>query len=239
MATKKYKRRIFGYIFRAICVLFIVAVLSLLLWRIIDSKTDPKELKTLTPNQILCDAYEENGKELTVFTQKQNTYSQGAKTYGYFSVTNTCFIEEAEQIQLLFRYNNSTIKYLTEDYDLPTIPSRNEDLFEVTLLVAYDLTPDDTDDNSNLEHIRFERLYPTEKIPYSKTLYNYRKLIFDGIDFGDSVLAIYVDVYYNGDVDYENETYATLIAYHYSEPTSPLKLSSADKKALEDWIKNN
>ena len=235
MAVKKYKWRIAGYIFKAICSLFIIAVVGLLLWRIIDSKTDPKEIKTLTPNSALCTAYRENNGKLNIFTQEQNTYSQGSETYGYFAVTSFCFIDEASQVQLSFRYNNSTIKYLAEDYSLPEIPDRASDLFDVSLLVAYDLTPDDDSDNESLDNIRFERISPTEQLPHQKTLYNYRKLIFDGLKIEKDVLAVYVDVYYMGDIDYEDTPYATLLLYHYTEPKIAYKLTQADIRAIEEW----
>ena len=104
----------------------------------------------------------------------------------------------------------------------------------------YDLTPDITDDNdgSNKDTVRYERFYPTsDPISYKKTLYNYRKFIFDGIKIDETVLAVMVDVYYVDDVNYDEDAYGTLLIYYYEEKAIEYKMTSADKKALEEFAK--
>ena len=46
-----------------------------------------------------------------------------------------------------------------------------------------------------------------------------------------------VDIYYVGDIDYEETPYATLLLYYYEDKAENIeyKLSSADKKAIEKY----
>lgn len=238
MAMKKYTLRLIGYVFKGLCALCIAAVVGLLLWRIIDSRTDPKEVNTLIPNDALCSAYEESGDKLTAFYQDQSEYTQAEDNYGYFAITRSCFIPKASQLQFSLRYNNSTLKYLKGDYSLPEIPDRDSDVFDVSVLIAYDLTPDVTSDNdgNDPDSVRFERVFPSEMQSHRKTLYNYRTFVFDGIDVDESVLAVYVDVYYKGDVDYDKEAYGTLILYDYATENEEYRISSSDEAAIREYM---
>ena len=235
MARTKYRWRIFGFIVKAVCGIFIAAVVGLLLWRIIDSSIDPGEMNTLIPNDKLCDAYEQNGGKLTMFDQNQTTHTRGENNYGYFGITQFVFIEEADQLQVVFRYNNSTLKHTKEDYALPSVPSRNEEVYDVTVLIMYDLTPENEADNDGKtpEAVRYERFFPTEMKAAQKTLYNYRKFVFDDIEITDDVIGVYVDFYYVGDVDYDKDPYGSLLVYYYGDKNRPVKLTANDKKAIE------
>ncbi len=211
------------------------------LWRVFSSG-DPKDLVRLTPNDALHAAFlaaEERGEELIVYTQKQEDYITGVpdKNYGYFGVTDAKFIPEANQVQLLFRYNNSTIRHLKEDYSLPALPDRDEDLYDVTLYIIYDLTPDNPDDNS-VEYpnaIKAVRYHATSSTQGKKNLYNYRKLVFEGVDLSTPMLVVYADFYYVGDLDYGKEAYGTLPLYFHNLDWNDYELSKADRKALEHY----
>ena len=150
------------------------------------------------------------------------------------------FIQEADQVQLLFRYNNATLRHLKEDYGLPENPDRHGDYFDVTLVVAYDLTPDVTEDNlkSDPESVRLVRYHATSSETAETLIYNYRRLTFDGIDMTvteNPVLAVYMDVYYKEDVDYEKDAYGTLCIYDYITQTDYAELSKKDREALESY----
>ncbi len=237
MPQKKYGWRIAGYVFKALCTLVIVGVIGLLAWRIIDLAIDPKVIKTITPNERLCEAYKEHGDRLTLYYQEQNEYTQEDKNYGYFATCNSVFIDEADQLQFTLRYNNSTLEYTARDYYLDEIPSREAEVFDVSILVMYDLTPDNEEDNDGKtpEAVRYERFYPSDTgISYQKTLYNYRKFVFDGVEMTDDVLAVYADIYYVDDVNYEEDAYGTLLLYYYDDENEVYKLTGADKRALEE-----
>ena len=237
MARSKYKWRIAGFIFKAICTLVIAAIVILLLWRIIDNNNDPREMDTVIGNSLLSEAYAEKGESLNTYYQEQSKFTRGENNYGYFAITQSLIIEDIDQIQFVFRYNNSTLKYTKEDYSLDSIPSRDAEVYDVTLTVMYDLTPDDTTDNDGktAEAVKYERFFPSQMLSAKKTLYNYRKFVFDGIKIDDSVIAVYADFYYVGDIDYNEKPYGSLLIYHYEEENISRKLTKNDVKAIEAW----
>ncbi len=242
--TQSTPIRIVKYTVKAIGLLIVFGTIIFFLWRVFTSG-NPKELERLTPNAPLCEAYDAAvaaGEELTVYTQyqKDNITAVPDKNYGYFGVTDAKFIPGADQVQLLIRYNNSTIRHLVEDYGLAETPGRDDRLYDVTLYVAYDLTPDVASDNSGEypESIRYERYHATTEDSDKKNLYNFRKLVFDGVKLDDPalpVLAIYVDFYYVGDLDYEKEAYGTLPLYFHDADWDSYDLTRAEREALEKY----
>ena len=151
----------------------------------------------------------------------------------------------ADQLQLLVRYNDSTLKALAEDYALDFLPESDKDWYDVTLVLALDKTPEDATDNlaSDPESVELVRVKATALAAREhKGRHSYRKFIFDGISFDENLLAVYVDFYYTGDLRYENEdfdiyedkAYGTLCLYAHTEAdinkTAPL--SEKDKAAL-------
>ena len=241
--------------------LVVFLVIGILLVRILFSG-DPSDISVLSVNGRTQAAYEQYGDGWTVYSQAQasitNAEYKGVagvdhkftnkNNYGYFGVTQSVVIKEAKQVQLVFRYNNSTIKHLREDYGLDAIPSREDHLYDVSLVLAIDLTPGDDSDNLTAtldpESVLLLRVHPdasmTERT--TKNLYNYYRYVFDlpeEIDM-DHVLAIYSDFYYVGDISYleedsdiyTDEPYGTLCIYDHITPTKPYELTSADKKAL-------
>lgn len=236
------------WIGRIITLILVCGTVGILFWRIFTSG-DPKDLKGLQPNQPLADAYNAaraEDKELTVYYNEQLpniTYEKGRR--GYFSAQRVRFIEEANQVQVLFRYNNSTIRHLREDYALDEMPNRSDDLYDITLYVAHDLTPDDPTDNAGNDPaaVKFVRYQPTSVVAETKGLYNYRYLVFDGLDMtvtDNPVLAVYMDIYYKGDVRYLEEDggkdpYSALIIYDYAAEKTPYELTKKDREALSAW----
>jgi hypothetical protein len=225
----------------SLLILFVFAILG---WRLIQDRT-PKELATLTPDEAVVRAYNENGGELTLLTQDQNTITRGTKNAGYFSVTEDVLIPDANQIQLLFRYNNSTVRALAKDYDLDEVPDRTSELYDVTVLLAIDLTPDDVSDNSGNDpkSVRFVRVH-AKSMPMVETskLYNYRRLVFDVGASGEDLralldsgllLAVYADVYYNQAVNYDETPYGTLCLYDFKTDTETVELTKHDRRALD------
>lgn len=237
MARSKYKWRIAGFIFKAVCTLVIAAIVILLLWRMIDNNNDPREMDTVIGNTLLADAYAEKGDSLNTYYQEQSKFTRGENNYGYFAITQSLIIEDIDQIQFVFRYNNSTLKHTAEDYSLPSIPSRDEDVYDVTVTVMYDLTPENKDDNDGKtkDAVSFERFFASDMVSAKKTLYNYRKFVFDGIVIDDSVIAVYADFYYVGDLDYDKTPYGSLLIYHEDEENIDYRLTRNDKAAIEAY----
>ena len=236
--------KIVGFAVKLFIGLIIAGVIALLAWRVISSE-NPKKLEGLVPNERLSELYAEDG-DLYMFFQEQRSITSGEENYGYFGITENIFIPEANQVHTLVRYNNSTIRALAEDKSLPAVPDRTEELFDVTLLFAIDLTPDNEEDNLANEEgsVRFVRVHPSYVDSAEKNIYNFRKLVFDldeaEIDLAELLdegllLAVYADFYYLGDLDYEARPYGTLCLYDYITEDIEIKLTSKDKKALEEW----
>ena len=110
---------------------------------------------------------------------------------------------------------------------------RENELFDVTIVKTKDLTPDNDEDNTDRSTLYEERYFPTgePKTAY-KTLYSYRKYIFDDIDYEEAV-GMFVDIYYCEDKDYGDTPYDALCIYDNILPLEERKLSRADIKAIK------
>ena len=225
--------RIIGRLIKLFFTLIILAINAILVWRVFFSAAIPDGIKTLTPNEQLSAAYAQYGDELTLRYQDLATITRAEQNYGYFSVPQCVFIPQANQVQIVFRYNNSTLEHLREDYALEQLPSREETLFDVTLVRTTDLTPENKEDNiKDVTTLAKERYMPTSVERDTTTLYTYYRFVFDGITVEELTDGIFVDVYYVGDIHYEQSAYGTLCIYDYLSEWLPYKPSSADKKAL-------
>ncbi len=230
-ATKKVLRIVGWVIF--------CAVLGVLFWRMCSTSNDPKSMSTITPNDKLVSVYKAQNGEINAFTQKFDQFTRGDKNYGYFAITKALMIPDADQIQIVFRYNVSTLKELAKDYpnDFPEIPDGSEELFDITLVKVIDLTPDNPNDNDKEENLKYERYFPTSSKKDSTTRHRYERLVFDNISCDDA-LGVYVNIYYKGDLDYEKDAYGTVQIFDGDPEKIRRKyvLTSADKKAIEAYI---
>lgn len=230
--------------FRVLIGILVAAVFVVLFWRFLTSRV-PAELKTLSPNDMLSEAYAKYGDDLKLVTQEQNTITRAPNNYGYFTVCEAVFIPEAKQLQLLVRYNDSTLKALQKDYNLDFTPDSSEDWYDITLVTSRDLTPDNPDDNltNDPASVVLTRIPPTLVSARTHSgRHSYRRLVFDGVELDDLMLAVYADFYYKGDIAYESsgfdiyrdKAYGTLCLYAYTEASDNVTrpLSAADKKAL-------
>lgn len=220
--------KIVGNIIKYSFYFVILAINLIMLWRIFFSG-DPAEIKPLIANEKLVSVYREQGSDLVLKTQKQKALAQS----GRFSVTDCVFIPEAEQIQITVRYNNSTLRRVKEDFELKEVPDRKSEIFDVTVVKTTDLTPEDDEDNLDRDRLKEERFYPTSeaKTEYTR-LYTYKKFVFDNIVLDDAV-GLFVDIYYNGDMDYFDSPYDVLCIYDANMDMEDRALSRADKRALE------
>lgn len=245
MARAKW--RIAGRILKYVGIILIFTVTGFLIWRMLSSG-DPSSVKRLTVNEKVVSAYDasEDG-ELYMYYQGQASITYGENNYGYFSVSQVAIIPDAHQIQLVIRYNNSTLRSIAEDLGLDSVPDRDADIFDVTLAVSTDLTPDDDTDNawSAAEHpesVSEQVYYPSsEVLKDKKNVYNYRKYVFDGVDIDDLTLAVYVDIRYTGggEANYGEPPMGTLCIYDYKSSNVQRKLSSADRDAILDFKRKN
>ncbi len=232
-------KRIFALLF-ALLIIFIVGFLA---WRILSSG-NPESMEALVPNDALYALYERDGADMDIFRQEQRSITSGEKNYGYFAITDCSIIPDANQIQATLRYNNSTLRSTATDYSLSEAPARESDAYDVTLVFAIDLTPEDDSDNlgNDENSVKFVRCHGSSVLSEQKNLYNFRRFVFDADDCeldlrelinSKLLLAVYADIYYVGDINYENEPYGTLCLYDFKSANIPVEPSKRDLEALD------
>lgn len=231
MATKPTPLHIVGVIIKTLFYTLIALMAALLIWRIYFSTIIPKTIDRVIVTDSLSAAYAEQGENLKIFTQDQATITRTDENYGYFSVEDFIIIPEAKQIQVVFRYNNSTIEYIAEDYSLDEIPSRDEELFALSLTKTVDRTPDSNADNTDSSALKKEVYYPSEIISDQTLLYNYRRVVFEDVDISDAI-GVFFDVRFmtdykslgDGEYVYDDPISGTLCIYDYEMELEPVEI---------------
>ena len=230
---KSYALWISGYLLRLLASLLVVAVCLFMIWRVFISSNPPSGMKGLSPNPQLYAAYEAKGEALYAFTQEQGTVTRGDNNAGYFGYTMATFIPDAKQLQVVFRYNNSTLESVAEDLGLAEKLPKGEEIFDVTVVKITDLTPESKEDNvDGSENLQKTRIAPTAKEIDTTLLYTYIRYTFDEIVIGEADITVFLDVYYKEAINYDETAMGTLRLYHAESPKLTVELSSKEKKAL-------
>lgn len=225
--------RIIGRIFKTLGVLLVLCVTCIMGWRVCASEKY-EITKNLAINEPLKAAYAAHGDGLILkYQEDRATITKAEKNYGYFSVVDYVYIPQAKQVQVVVRYNNSTLKHLKEDYGLAEIPDRTKDQYDVTLTLTTDLTPNDPNDNTQVDKLSKTRIHATgEPIRENTKLYTYRRYTFDNVEIEPDTVGMFVDIYYLGDINYEAEAYGTLLIYDKAAPWISYELNADERKAL-------
>ena len=221
-----------GIFLRFLFVLAIAAVWGWLIWRVFFSQSVPGELKHISDNEVLSAAYGQNGGELTLLTQEQVEHTEGDDNYAYFNVGRCVFIKEADQVQLLLFYNNSTLERLQEDLQLSEMPPRGEKVFDVKLTQYVDVTPEGTQVQSEADVVTEARVFePTSAEFGTNPLYTFCRYTFDGVDLAETdTVVVYFDIFY-GD---EQESRGTLRLYHRESVSEERALKNKERKIIEE-----
>ena len=231
--------RIVRRIFRFFLFALILGVNGIIFWRFC-SAGNPKKVKYIQPNEVLASAYVAADGNLTDFRQVQATITRGAKNAGYFSVVQCVFFPDAGQVQLVFRYNKSTLRHLQEDKGLDTLPKKSGTHFVVSLLRTTDLTPKDKQDNNDPATLAETRYYASSDPAREETsLYTYFRYTFDGVWLEEDTDGVFVDVFWIGDLAQEDPpAYGTLCLWDSESENIPVKLSSSERKAIKALVKD-
>lgn len=235
--TSSKASKITGRVFKLLFIIIVLAINGTLFWRMCAMRT-PDSMKTLLVDDTLHEAYIKNDGTLEMFKQSMSSdekFTTADRNYGYFAVVDVVFIPEAEQLQIVLRYNDSTVEAVAKDYELDEIPSVDAELFDVSVIKTVDLTPDNKKDNGIGEGISKERILPSMSVAERSGIHNYRRFIFNGVSTEDAE-GIFVDIYYIEDVDYNELSYGTLCVYSCEKENLPVEMSSASKKAIEGYI---
>ena len=239
------------WIFKFLVVSIVLLVVGIFLWRFSVGRV-PEELCVLSPNDALADAYSTYGENLVLYTQDQNSITRAENNYGYFTSCQVVFIPQANQVQLLVRYNDSTLKATEKDYGLAEGSlSYEKDWYDVSLVLMRDKTPDNTEDNllgdlgEHRDVIGLERIRPDEVTAAEHHgLHSYRRLVFNNVPLDDTTLAVFADFYFAEDMGYLeegfdiyiDEAYGTLCLYAFTEEKLSFELSKNDETAIREYI---
>lgn len=234
------RAKITKIILRIVGWVIFTAVLGVLFWRMCSTANDPRSVSTLMVNDKLASIYSVQKDSMELYYQNLDKFTRGDDNYGYFAASQWVIIPDAQQIQVVFRYNVSTLEYLAEDFpeDFEEAPDRNADLFDVTLVKVIDLTPDNAEDNDKEENLKLERYHASDSVKDQTNRHNYERFLFENIDCEDA-LEVYVNIYYKGDLDYEDDAYGVIRIYTSDESEYRCKYipTKDDKKALTAAVK--
>ena len=238
MSTRRTVR-IVGFVFKTLFSLLILGVCAILLWRIFFSMNEPNGVSTIYVNQPLKEAYEEHGEDLVLKYQNQFSMTYSEENAGYFGISQYVIIPEADQIQVVLRFNNATLTHIKEDFGLAETPKKGDpELLDLSLRHITDLTPDNKSDNEELSSLDIKRIQPSYVTVDTTALYTYYRIVFDGVSINESAVSnVILDIYYNDTVDYNEKAYGSLLLYDNLADWFDYDLTREDKKALEDAVK--
>lgn len=209
-----------GKILRLVAVALVYSVCLLLLLRVCSANA-PRELRIPAPTDALSTAYAENNGAIRLLYQNGDTITRAEPSKGYFSVPEYYYIPEAHEVQLLFRYNNSTLAHVTEDYGIDSPLDREGDWFDVSLVLT----------KGDGAEVRISPASVEKSL--SKRLYVFYRVTFEGVDVDEGAAGLFADIYYKGDLDYEKPAYGTICLYDPADKWLSKKLTSSQIKSLK------
>jgi hypothetical protein len=215
------------------------AVFFIMIWRIQTMEQLPRDIRTLSVNEATYQAYgraEREGKQLAMYTQgKIDPVTTNKEAYGYFWIADSVIIPDAQQLQLVVQYNNSTLEHLASDYRLPAVPDRTEEVLAVRLRVIRDLTPHDPSDNEDAQAQATQTILPAgAPTAEQKDVYNYRRYVFDEVIVDEDVIGVVLEFYYAGDAEAQAPL-GELYVYYEQAENQAVKLTKADRAALQSY----
>ena len=224
-----YTLWILGHVLRGLIALVIIGVCALLIWRVAFSQKPPKELRRIGSNEILREALSEYGDDLTILEQpNQIAYTEAGHNAAYFRYDWCVFIKQANQVQLLFFYNNSTLEKVQSDYELGHELPSGEEVFNVLLTQYVDITPEGHEGDAVLDK---REIAPSscEVGTNRNGMYTFLRYTFDGVDLTDTVV-VYLDVFYE---EIEGSL-GTLRLYHEEDLSEERDLTRKEKKIIRE-----
>lgn len=228
----------------------VLTVCIFMIWRVSSTGT-PDKLATLSRNDSLVSLYAKDGENMYMFKQAQDVITRAEYNSGYFSIPEYVFIPDANQLQLVFRYNNSTLEAVSKDKKLKETLSRDGDHFDVSLVFYMDLTPENLEDNEYIDSENVQKIRCKGHVTGKEqtTLYNFYRYTFffeeseEPIDIkvlmeSNNLIAIHAQFHYVGDMnndgeEYPEKPYGALLLYDPSAENIRVELTSDDEDALK------
>lgn len=220
----------------------IIALINgILLWRLFFSTNEPNAIKDLASNPELAAAFEEYGAEDFAlyqaeqdniatdedwhkqFTEDESIYY--TNQFAQFFLTKVIFFPKADQTQIVLRYNKSILEHLVTDFELESTPGKKDDLFDISLVVYY---KDDITDG-----VKSRRISALETEMDTTSLYTFRQYYFASMPEFDGIIKMNVEIYYKGDLDYNEKPYSVIEIYDKLIETQEYQLDKNDIAAIE------
>ncbi len=198
-------------------------VIAILLWRIFSGEA-PKNMQELLFTDATVQSLNNSPDNFDVYYYK---HKDNLTRDGKFAASHVYYIPSEKQVQVTVRYNNSTLKMLMEDYSLSAEPNFEPFVFTLT----------DGMGNTYTEY---------KYISVKKNMYNYRRLVFDGVDLNSLIVEepafnateeevnafkeitkdkfLVLNIYYKDDV-LLSEPYGKLPVFDYSYYREKLDIS--------------
>ena len=143
--------------FKCLGIGIIIFVYVLLFVRMCAVDGVPEGFEDLKVTNELVDIYNSEGGKNKFIYQSINKFNANEDSYGFFSVNKYVIIDGADQVQMIFKFNKSTLKYVAEEYGLEETESFLKKLYKgsVKNLVAalYDGKKLSEDDLSELKKL--------------------------------------------------------------------------------------
>ena len=207
--------KIIGRVFKWLAILIIVGVYAILFFRMYFFKVPSKFTEFVWTDEALAAYRSDESFELVT----QEPY-ESIDDDGYYQISDVWLCRAAGELQLTVRYNSrSTINTLMDKYMLAERPTGETFVYMLR-------------DQNGKTYTDYR--FASETRPMNE----FRRLIFDGVDF-TGVTTLYLDVYYGNDVSDLAPMNVTFIVYEndrtefvekFKEP-SPTKLKLSDSPA--------
>lgn len=235
---------------KALFVLLIIFVYGLLFVRMCSVDDIPDEFKNIYVTDELRALYGDGNSddiEGKFIYQNLTKYNTDKDSYGYFSAASVMIVPQAGQVQVIMKYNISTLDHVKEDYGLSVSIDRNRtDTFEFSLVVknansAIVEDASETVDYNGASNYTIDRIYPVKTEFLTAGRHNYIRCVFDGAELDlDRLLGVFCDVNYKDDIKYEQvddegkalNSYASICIYNYTAKVKDYKLTKVDIEAL-------
>ena len=181
-----------GLILKIVIAVVCIGVIGVLGFRIFLFNSYPDSMENIYFNDALTEYYNETDGDIGATTQTLSApYDDNKK--GRFFCDNLILIKGIGQLQVSVRYNDSLAKTLYEEFQTE-IDIKDESVF------SFRLVRNPIGDNEGEEGVVIGTL--SNSFTDSNLMYNYYKLVFDGIDFADGteeqINWIRLEVFVNG-----------------------------------------
>lgn len=192
--------KIVSRILKITACLLIFSVIGFLLTRILMAEYYPPAMSALAPTDALRALHATDPTAEVRQQQLRISYDDPKK--GRFMADHMYYCPAAGELQITLRYNNSTLETVAADFGLAEAPAPSPALFDFSLT-------DGTEADRNR--------YPLSYIQTDYAMmYQYARLAFSGVSFGEETGYLRLEIYYVGDgrtPDYTQEPYATIPVY--------------------------